>query len=47
MIKVMGSFFRKLIFVANTCAIITQIDIHSFIYSFIHRRRPRRQIFYS
>ena len=33
---VMGSFFRKLIFVANTCAIITQIDIHLFIYSFIH-----------
>lgn len=46
MIKVMGSFFRKLIFVANTCAIITQIDIHLFIHSFIHRRR-RRQIFYS
>lgn len=42
MIMVMGSFFRKLIFVANTCAIITQIDIHLFI----HRRR-RRQIFYS
>ena len=36
MIKVMGSFFRKLIFVANTCAIITQIDIHLFIHSFIH-----------
>ena len=35
MIKVMGSFFRKLIFVANTCAIITQIDIHLFIHSFI------------
>lgn len=33
MIKVMGSFFRKLIFVANTCAIITQIDIHLFIHS--------------
>lgn len=46
MIKVMGSFFRKLIFVANTCAIITQIDIHLFIHLFIHRRR-RRQIFYS
>ena len=45
MIKVMGFCFRKLIFVANTCAIITQIDIHSFIYSFIHRPRPRRQIF--
>ena len=50
MIKVMGSFFRKLIFVANTCAIITQIDIHLFIHSFIHsfiHRRRRRQIFYS
>lgn len=46
MIMVMGSFFRKLIFVANTCAIITQIDIHLFIHLFIHRRR-RRQIFYS
>lgn len=44
---VMGSFFRKVISVANTCAIITQIDIHSFIYSFIYRRRRRRQIFYS
>ena len=30
-----------MIFVANTCAIITQIDIHLFI----HRRRRRRQIF--
>ena len=45
MIMVMGFCFRKLIFVANTCAIITQIDIHLFIiHLFIHRRR-RRQIF--